>query len=233
MDNDYDRLPAREFAHYSVSGPRIVCFSENEPRAPVRTSRRVVLVPECGDVPQSICDRSATNSQARDRGEQDNCACTPYFMAAFVVSHIHFAELSEAESPAPGHVTFANGEGSDTERCGEFHQPNRRLRLVWNPTYHEPDRDSHEERFLRVGEAMQPERRDEAETRSVDAASEFILRLVERVGLFQIEDVVRREIRRQQWSVFNVPLMWVDSEGDQESAVPNCGQIATSTDVIG
>ena len=29
--------------------------------------------------------------------------------------------------------------------------------------------------------------------------------------------------------MFNVSLMWFDSEGDQECAVLNCGQIATST----
>ena len=62
-----------------------------------------MLVPERGDIPQSICDRTATNSQAAgDRGvEQDNCACTPYFIAAIVVSDNRFAELSEAEFPAP------------------------------------------------------------------------------------------------------------------------------------
>ena len=43
----------------------------------------------------------------------------------------------------------------------------------------------------------------------------------ERVGPFWIEDGVPREIRRQQWSVFNVPLMWFVSEGDQECAVLN------------
>ena len=67
---------------------------------------------------------------------------------------------------------------------------------------------------------MQREQRDEADTRSVDAASEFVRRLVERVCPFPIEDGVPREIR-QQWSVFNVPMMWAASEGDQECAVLN------------
>ena len=69
-------------------------------------------------------------------------------------------------------------------------------------------------------QAMQQERRDEAQARTVDADSEFIRRLVERVGPVRIEDGVPREIRRQQWSVFNVPMMWA-AEGDQECAVLN------------
>ena len=88
---------------------------------------------------------------------------------------------------------------------------------MWNPTQPEPD--SHEERFRRVRQAMQQERRDEGQTRTVDAASEFIRRLVERVGPVRLEDGVPREIRRQQWSVFNVPLMWAAAVGDQECAV--------------
>ena len=63
------------------------------------------------------------------------------------------------------------------------------------------------------------ERRVEAQTRAIDAAAEFLQRLVERVGSFRIEDGVPREIRRQQWSVFNVPLMWAAAEGDNQCAL--------------
>ena len=118
------------------------------------------------------------------------------------------------ESTAPGNVMSTCWDGSDTENCGELNQLPRRLRLVWN-AQHEPD--SHVERFRRVRQAMQQERR--AQARTVDAASEFIRRLVERVG--PIEDGVPREIRGQQWSVFNVPMMWTAAEGDQECAVLN------------
>ena len=56
VDND---LPVREVAHHiPIQVPEMFALSDDEPRAPARTSRRVVLVPECGDTPQSICDRS-------------------------------------------------------------------------------------------------------------------------------------------------------------------------------
>ena len=129
---------------------------------------------------------------------------------ASVAVHNRFAVLTEEE--------VHDIEGSDTESCGEPNQSSRRLRLVWRP-HHEPEPDSHEERFQRVRQAMLGERRVEAQTRAVHAATEFLRRLVERVGSFRIEDGVPREIRRQQWSVFNVPLMWAASEGDEECAL--------------
>ena len=77
VDNNDDKLLSRDSApSHSHSGPELFALSNDEPRAPVRTSSWVVLVPECGDIPQSIHDRYATNSQAAgdSKAEQDNCA---------------------------------------------------------------------------------------------------------------------------------------------------------------
>ena len=59
--------------------------------------------------------------------------------------------------------------------------------------------DSHEERLDRVRNEVRRDRR---------TATNFLLGLASRVGPSSGADDIPREIRRQQWSVFDVPLMW-------------------------
>ena len=58
--------------------------------------------------------------------------------------------------------------------------------------------DSHEERFARVRQTIQHERRQ------IAAVEQFIRTVVERVGPINPEMDIPRRLRRQQWSVLNV-----------------------------
>ena len=71
-------------------------------------------------------------------------------------------------------------ECSDTESCELVERPCRRLRLTWNASAPDvvPPTDSHDQRLARVRRVMQRERRD----RAVQAASDFLSSVVERVG---------------------------------------------------
>ena len=108
-------------------------------------------------------------------------------------------------------------ECSDTESCELIERPSRRLRLTWNASAPDvvPPTDSHDQRLARVRRVMQRERRD----RAVQAASEFLSSVVERVGPVDVVGEVPREVRRLHWSVFNVPLMWAAAAGDDDWAV--------------
>ena len=64
--------------------------------------------------------------------------------------------------------------------------------------------DSHDERLDRVRNDVRRDRR----TRMQQTATNFLLGLARRAGPSSGVDDIPREIRRQQWSVFNVPLMW-------------------------
>ena len=55
--------------------------------------------------------------------------------------------------------------------------------------------------------------------REVQAASDFVSSVVERVGPVDLAGEVPREVRRLRWSVFNVPLMWAAAAGDDSCAV--------------
>ena len=124
---------------------------------------------------------------------------------------------------------FAMSECSDTESCGEVPQfgrarSRRRLRLVWDDPQsdaHVHDGragmsgrhevlDSHDQRFVRVSRQMQRERRE------VHAASQFIRTVAARVGFVDEGGTVPRLLRHQQWSAFNVPLMWAAASGDAD-----------------
>ena len=49
---------------------------------------------------------------------------------------------------------------------------------------------------------------------------EIVQSLAERVGRVDLSaGFVPREIRRQQWSFLNIPLMWTASSGDRSCAV--------------
>ena len=65
------------------------------------------------------------------------------------------------------------------------------------------------------GRVMQRERRD----RAVQAASDFLSSVVERVGPVDLGGEVPREVHRLRWSVFNVPLMWAAVGGHDDCAV--------------
>ena len=71
--------------------------------------------------------------------------------------------------------------------------------------------DSHDERLDRVRNEVRRDRR----TRIQQTATNFLLGLASRVGPSSGADDIPREIRRQQWSVFNVPLMWSAAAGDE------------------
>ena len=70
-------------------------------------------------------------------------------------------------------------------------------------------------RLMRVREALQ---RD-GQPPEVRRAIEVVRSLAARIGQVDPEGGVPRVIRRQQWSVFNVPLMWAAAAGDRSCAV--------------
>ena len=118
---------------------------------------------------------------------------------------------------------------SDTVSLVERRNPRRRLSLQWsqcaptpiNPVGaqpHVPVLDSHEERLQRVREAMRHHAHDES--REVRRARDMVRSLADRVGRADPNaGVIPREIRRQQWSFLNIPLMWAASSGDRSCAV--------------
>ena len=71
--------------------------------------------------------------------------------------------------------------------------------------------DNHNERVARVRQTMRQERRE----RQFQVAEQFILSVVDRVGPIPMEGGIPRMLRRQQWSVLNVPLMWSAAEGNR------------------
>ena len=79
--------------------------------------------------------------------------------------------------------------------------------------------DSHDERLRRVRQAL----RQDAQVGTpgeVMRAMEIVQSLAERVGRVDLSaGFVPREIRRQQWSFLNIPLMWAASSGDRSCAV--------------
>ena len=70
--------------------------------------------------------------------------------------------------------------------------------------------DSHE-RLERVRQRIRVDQR----ARQCQSGANVILNLASRVGPLGIDDDIPRQIRRQQWSIFNVPLMW-SAEGAQD-----------------
>ena len=55
--------------------------------------------------------------------------------------------------------------------------------------------------------------------RVVHAAIEFLILAVDRVVHVGPGGEISREVRRLQWSAFNVPLMWAAAANDQECAI--------------
>ena len=68
--------------------------------------------------------------------------------------------------------------------------------------------DSHDQRLERVRHRIRLDRR----TRQGQSGEDFIRDLVTRVGPLGDDGNIPRVIRRQQWSIFNVPLMWSAAE---------------------
>ena len=75
--------------------------------------------------------------------------------------------------------------------------------------------DSHDKRLMRVRAAM---RRD-SRPPEVRRAAKVVRSLAERVGQADLQAGVPRAIRRQQWSVFNILLMWTAATGDRSCPV--------------
>ena len=56
--------------------------------------------------------------------------------------------------------------------------------------------------------------------REVRRVRDMVMRLVDRVGhVDHSAGVIPREIRRQQWSFLNIPLMWAAATGDRSNVV--------------
>ena len=91
---------------------------------------------------------------------------------------------------------------SDTESCGDAAEHGagrrRRLMLVWN--------DSQSELHPNDGRVA-------SERREVHAGSQFVRTVASRVGFVDESGTVPRQLRHQQWSAFNVPLMWAAASG--------------------
>ena len=72
--------------------------------------------------------------------------------------------------------------------------------------------DSHDQRLERVRQSIRVDQR----ARQCQSGANFIRNLASRVGPLGIDDDIPRQIRRQQWSVLNVPLMWSAAEGAED-----------------
>ena len=55
--------------------------------------------------------------------------------------------------------------------------------------------------------------------RAVRHVVDAVRLLVERVGRWDASEGLPRAIRRQQWSIFNVPIMWAAATGDRSCGV--------------
>ena len=106
---------------------------------------------------------------------------------------------------------------SDTDSVASMPR-RRRLVLVSWADLDVPD--SHEERVARVRHRMQNEHRTCAQQRLVRDFEEFFTSVVRRVVPTDVDaGEIPRALRRQRWSVLNVPLMWAAAAGDDQSAV--------------
>ena len=93
---------------------------------------------------------------------------------------------------------------SDTDSIPEHVNRRRRLRLRWDP---DPDATN------QTQQGTPHVRRD------VHRAAQIVRSLADRVGHVDDSQDIPRAIRRQQWSAFNVPLMWSASVGDNTCPV--------------
>ena len=116
------------------------------------------------------------------------------------IQSLFFRELwvrrRRLETQAKAVEVFAMSDCSDTEWCGDAPEhgarTSRRFRLVWN--------DSQSEHHTNDGRVA-------SERREVHAASQFVRTVASRVGFVDESGTVPRQLRHQQWSAFNVPLM--------------------------
>ena len=87
----------------------------------------------------------------------------------------------------------------------------------------------------------------DSETRSTRErhAVDVVKSLVERIGRWEVSEGVPRQLRRQQWSMFNVPIMWDAASGDrscgvlqwvaqaaQDLSIPVCGSDMTGSEAV-
>ena len=99
-------------------------------------------------------------------------------------------------------------------------RPVRRRLTLLSRAVEEQVPDSHEQRVARVRRTMQNEHRANAQQRFAREVEEFFANVVRRVGPIEAEVVeIPRALRRQRWSVLNVPLMWAAAAGDDQCAV--------------
>ena len=132
-------------------------------------------------------------------------------------------EALPADPPPVIHHTMFSPSDPETESEGGFHPVSgvrpgrRRLVLVSNANRHQVEGgDSRDERLARVRESLQ---RGNVVDRGVRNAIGMVTSLASRIGLLRDDHGVPRPILRQQWSVFNVPLMWAAAAGVRESPV--------------
>ena len=145
------------------------------------------------------------------------------------LAHNRFFSLAtESEDEQTARRTTIHEETSDTMSLIGIRNSRRPLRLRWSEhapstanvpgnvlagAPHEPD--SHDMRLVRVREALQRDGQPPEVRRAVEA----VRSLAARIGQVDPEGGVPRVIRRQQWSVFNVPLVWAAAAGDRSCAV--------------
>ena len=125
------------------------------------------------------------------------------------------------------HETGTSASDTESLECGPRIQ-RRRLSLVWNAESNQPGEvpevspvsrtqvdppDSHDQRFARVRHTMQQERRLDVQQRQIRDTENFVNTVSRRVGITDDVDGIPRVLRRQQWSIFFVPLMWAAAEG--------------------
>ena len=101
------------------------------------------------------------------------------------------------------------------------HRHQRRRLVVYQPQTEPtvPDvPDSHDERLQRVREDIWQESHNMPG--GVRRVRDMVMCLVDRVGhVDHSAGVIPREIRRQQWSFLNIPLMWAAATGDRSNVV--------------
>ena len=130
------------------------------------------------------------------------------------------AEVVDMATPrGQTHEEFAascSDSCSDTDSVASM--PRRRRLVLVSRDLDVPD--SHEERVARVRHRMQNEHRTCAQQRLVRDFEEFFTSVVRRVVPTDADaGEIPRALRRQRWSVLNVPLMWAAACGDDQSAV--------------
>ena len=250
--------PATTQLSSTVPASALMELPESTPRR-FRQAHREGQAPQPSGIPVSANRFAALTEDAR----AESC---PPSRQLVLVSHeqapsplqcaqrFHVGTESESESsteeiltpPREENIGVAGGGHEGPTQRGSVRRRRRRFLGPHQSEVAPQDEplDSHDERLRRVRRMLQQDSETRS-TREVRVAVNAVRSLVERIGHWEVSEGVPRELRRQQWSMFNVPIMWAAASGDrscgvlqwvaqaaQDLSIPVCGSEMTGSEAV-